>query len=63
VKVDFAIDLDAEPVESKFKFGSAACEETVTRTFRSPASLEGVETVLMKPIHLDQLMETLRHFV
>jgi CheY-like chemotaxis protein len=28
-----------------------------------PASLEGVETVLTKPIDFDQLMETVRHYV
>jgi CheY-like chemotaxis protein len=28
-----------------------------------PASLEGVETVLTKPIDFDQLIETVRHFV
>jgi len=28
-----------------------------------PASLEGVETVLTKPIDLERLMETVRHYV
>jgi len=28
-----------------------------------PVDLDGVEAVLRKPIHLDQLMETVRHFV